>query len=76
MSDTATSDAKILCDSLTPTELTVLQLSAKGLTSAEIGALLDRSHKTVEVHRSAIISKFEVNTMIECAVIACRAGVV
>lgn len=76
MSDTVVADAKILCDMLTADELTVLQLSAKGYSSNEVGELMGCSGKTIELRRSAIRGKFEVNTLIECAVIACKAGVV
>lgn len=42
---------------LTKTELTVLQLIGKGLTLKEIGLILHRSPKTVDVHRANIKNK-------------------
>lgn len=59
---------------LTPRELEVLALLAKGLRNAAIAAQLVVSEKTVDHHVSAILRKLEVHTRGEAAVEAARLG--
>jgi DNA-binding NarL/FixJ family response regulator len=47
---------------LTPREIEVLRLLAKGLTNREVAASLDISVKTVDVHRAGIMRKLELAT--------------
>jgi FixJ family two-component response regulator len=51
--------------SLTKTEIRVLNLILEGKTNREIAGVLSRSIKTVEVHRSHIMRKFNVDNVID-----------
>ena len=44
-------------DSLTPREISVLELIVKGSTSREAGKFLGVSHRTIEFHRANIMQK-------------------
>jgi DNA-binding NarL/FixJ family response regulator len=72
----ATADAIERCATLTPAERNVLILSAKGLNSKEVGAIICRAHKTVERVKTAIFEKLDVSSTVEAAVIAAKAGIV
>ena len=50
---------------LTPRELQVLRLVAKGLTAKQIGRRLDVSHRTVENHVQATLRKLQLSNRIE-----------
>ncbi|MBN1867592.1 response regulator transcription factor [Candidatus Sumerlaeota bacterium] len=63
-------------DSLTPREQEILRLLAEGLTAKEIGARLHISPKTAENHRSRIMGKLGVHSMIELLRYAARIGLV
>lgn len=49
---------------LTPTETTVLRHILEGETTRQIAKTLCRSPRTIEVHRSAIMHKLEVDSMV------------
>lgn len=51
--------------SLTPRELEVLRLVAKGLSAKQIGRRLDVSHRTVENHVQATLRKLQLSNRIE-----------
>jgi DNA-binding CsgD family transcriptional regulator len=55
---------------LTPTELRVLRLILDGKPNREIACLLSRSRRTVEVHRSHIMRKLGVHTLVDLVKIA------
>jgi DNA-binding NarL/FixJ family response regulator len=57
---------------LTPRELEVLGLLARGLTNREIGDALVISIKTVGIHVSHILRKLDVPTRVDAAAIAHR----
>ena len=61
---------------LTPRELQVLQLVAKGLTNKEIGRVFGISDNTARNHVNSIIEKLEVSDRTEAATIAMRQGLV
>jgi DNA-binding CsgD family transcriptional regulator len=61
---------------LTPRELEVLALVARGATNREIGAELFMAEKTASVHVSRILSKLDVRTRTQAAAVAHRAGLV
>lgn len=61
---------------LTTRELDVLHQIVNGLSNQEIGRQLSISEKTVEKHVSAILSKLEVNSRVEAAVMAVRENLV
>jgi DNA-binding CsgD family transcriptional regulator len=60
---------------LTPRELEVLQLLARGYTNGEIAAELTISVKTASVHVSHILRKLDVSSRLEAAAIAQRLAV-
>ncbi|MFK7784714.1 MAG: response regulator [Crocinitomicaceae bacterium] len=49
---------------LSPSEKSILKMIADGKNSKEIGTDLNISHRTVEKHRSNIISKLEIDTSV------------
>jgi len=53
--------------SLTLRERQVMQLTAEGYTSREIGTLLNVSHRTAEKHRENIKRKLEVESLVDMA---------
>ena|SRR5437867_3402213 len=60
--------------SLSPRELEVLQLIAKGLRNKEIGAKLDIAEDTVKIHIKNIFVKLEVIDRTEAVVAASQRG--
>jgi DNA-binding NarL/FixJ family response regulator len=61
---------------LTPRELEVLDLLARGLTNGQIGKQLYISTKTVSVHVSNLLAKLGASGRTEAAAIARRRGLV
>lgn len=61
-------------DQLTPREREVLQLTAEGYTSREIGEKLHISHRTAEKHRENIQKKLRLRNAVEMASYAHRHG--
>ncbi len=61
---------------LTPRERQVLELVARGLTSAEIGESLAIASKTVEAHRSNLTAKLDLHDVPALVRFAVRAGLV
>jgi DNA-binding NarL/FixJ family response regulator len=59
---------------LSPRELEVLQLIARGLDNSEIAAALSISPRTAKNHVSSILSKLEVPNRIQAATYAVRSG--
>jgi DNA-binding NarL/FixJ family response regulator len=59
---------------LSPRELEVLQLVARGLDNGEIAAELSISPRTAKNHVSSILSKLEVPNRIQAATYAVRSG--
>lgn len=68
------SKAQSLIALLTDRERQVLALLATGLSNAEIGLKLHLSVGTIKDHVSALLSKLEVTTRLQAALIAERAG--
>jgi DNA-binding NarL/FixJ family response regulator len=60
--------------SLTPTELDVVRLAAKGLTNPQIAEQLFVERSTVKSHLSSIFAKLGVTTRAELAALATRRG--
>jgi DNA-binding NarL/FixJ family response regulator len=63
-------------DTLTEREREILQLTAEGLTSREIGKKLFISHRTVDKHRENIQKKLELRNTVEMATYAHRRGLI
>ena len=61
-------------DSLTPTELQVVELAAQGLTNPEIGKRLFIGRGTVKTHLSHVFAKLNVRSRAELAAAASRRG--
>ena len=61
---------------LTPRELQVLGLVARGSTNREIGLELHMAEKTASVHVSRILAKLDVRSRTEAAALALRQGLV
>ena len=59
-------------ESLTPREREIVQLLAEGNSNKEIATKLFISVKTVETHRSAVMRKLEVNSIVELVRYAIR----
>lgn len=59
-------------DQLTPREHELLQLICKGHTNAEIAELLNVSIKTVERHRTNLMTKLDVRNIVELIRVAVR----
>jgi DNA-binding CsgD family transcriptional regulator len=61
-------------DSLTPTESSVVQLAAEGLSNADIARRLLVSRRTVDTHLTRIYAKLELTTRTELVAAAARRG--
>jgi DNA-binding NarL/FixJ family response regulator len=67
---------RMMRTNLTPRELEVLQMLARGLTNKEIGKALDISGNTVRNHVNSIIEKLEVSDRTEAATTAIHRGII
>jgi len=63
-------------DGLTPRELEVLMLVARGLTNKQIAARIDRSDETVKVHLKNIFTKLGVGDRTEAVTTALSRGLI
>jgi len=61
---------------LTRTEMKVLRLILNGKSNKEIASFLHRSVRTIEVHRSHIMHKFDVDNLIDLIKKAAAMGLV
>jgi DNA-binding NarL/FixJ family response regulator len=61
-------------EALTPTELQVLRMIARGMGRTEIAGAMHRSPKTVDNHRAAMMEKLGIHTTVELARFAIREG--
>jgi len=61
---------------LTRRESEILQLLAEGNCSKDIGAILDLSTKTVETHRSNLMRKLRLHSIVELTHYAVRTGII
>ncbi len=62
-------------DELSAREREVLELVAAGLSNAEIGRRLNVVEKTIKHHMTNILSKLQVSSRVEAAVLAYKAGI-
>ena len=67
---------RIMRTDLTPRELEVLHMLARGLTNKEIGNALTISGNTVRNHVNSIIEKLEVSDRTEAATTAIQRGII
>jgi DNA-binding NarL/FixJ family response regulator len=65
---------KTIIPQLTPREIQVLRLVAKGLTNREVAAALSISPRTVQVHMSNVTGKLGVGSRTEAVLYAVREG--
>jgi len=61
---------------LSPREREVVQLVAEGKSSKEIAVMLGLSTKTVETHRSNLLIKLKIHSIVELVLYAVRNGIV
>lgn len=61
-------------ETLTPTELSILRMIARGLSRVEIAKSMHRSPKTVDNHRAAMMEKLGIHSRVELARFAIREG--
>ncbi|MBL1216848.1 MAG: DNA-binding response regulator [Planctomycetes bacterium] len=61
---------------LTPRELEVMRLIAKGLSTKEIAGILHRSPKTIDAHRTSLMRKLSIDDRVELTRYAIREGIV
>jgi DNA-binding NarL/FixJ family response regulator len=61
---------------LTPREVEVLRLAAKGLRNRDIARVLGRTEETVKVHLKHIMAKLEVEDRTEAVTIALQRGII
>jgi DNA-binding NarL/FixJ family response regulator len=61
---------------LSPREREVVQLVAEGKSSKEIAVMLGLSTKTVETHRSNLLIKLKIHSIVELVMYAVRNGIV
>ncbi len=63
-------------DVLTPRQREILQLIAEGHTTKEIASLLHRSEKTIEGHRSRLMSQLDIHDVVGLVRYAIRIGLI
>jgi DNA-binding NarL/FixJ family response regulator len=61
---------------LTPRELEVLRLAAKGLRNRDIARVIGRTEETVKVHLKHIMAKLDVDDRTEAVTIALQRGII
>jgi DNA-binding NarL/FixJ family response regulator len=61
---------------LTPRELEVMRLIAKGLSTKEIAGVLHRSPKTIDAHRTSLMRKLDIDDRVDLTRYAIREGLV
>jgi len=67
---------RITAQELTPREMEVLRLVARGKSNKEIGVVLNISEATVKVHMTHILEKLEVTGRTEAIGVAVSRGLV
>ena len=64
------------CQTISPRELQIVQLLAKGFASKQIAATLYISKHTVDTHRRNLLKKTNTKNTLELTVACIRAGVI
>jgi len=68
--------AFIACDELTPREVQVLELAAKGLRNSGIAAAIGRQEETVKAHLKNVMKKLRVGDRTEAVTLGLRRGII
>lgn len=61
---------------LTPREVEVIRLAAKGLRSREIAVAIGRTEETVKMHLKHIMTKLQVSDRTEAVIVALQRGII
>lgn len=72
----SSADVSARLNTLSPRELQVLRLIAKGHSRNEIASLVHRSPKTIDSHRISIMKKLDIHNRVDLARFAIREGLV
>jgi RNA polymerase sigma factor (sigma-70 family) len=72
----AREEAERLLDRLTPREREILELSARGLRTAEVARRLSISPQTVQTHVRNILAKLRVHSKLQAVAFAVRSGAI
>jgi DNA-binding NarL/FixJ family response regulator len=70
------SDADLARSVLTPREREVIQLLAEGKTTKEVATTLNLSVKTAETHRTNLMRKLDLHSVVDLTLYAVRNGIV
>ena len=74
--DAVTIERRVLVEALTPRELEVLRLMARGLPNRQIATALNVNERTIKYHVSAVLAKLDVTNRTEAVTLALHHGLI